>query len=151
MGRWNFSRAKIKRYLAYAAVALLVAMLQPVLDGVANRTFEAQGSDELLQAWEQKRSKVWVTTDAEVVKTLRDDNEGSRHQRFLIRAGTGETILVAHNIDLAERVPLREGSAITLRGRYEWNDKGGVIHWTHHDPSGRLRGGWVEADGKRYQ
>lgn len=132
-------------------MALLVAVLQPLLDGELGREFVGQGSEALVDAWQGQKSKVWVTTDATVRKTLADDQKGSRHQRFLIEAGTGETILVAHNIDLAERVPIKPGDSIRLRGRYEWNDRGGVIHWTHHDPSGRKAGGWIEAGSERYR
>jgi hypothetical protein len=74
---------------------------------------------------------------------LADDNEGSRHQRFILALDSGHTVLVAHNIDLAERVPVRRDGRLRLRGRYEWNDRGGVIHWTHHDPDGSVAGGWV--------
>jgi hypothetical protein len=92
----------------------------------------------------------WVTTGGTVTRVLADDNDGSRHQRFIIRLSNQQTLLVAHNIDLADRIPLRAGDSISLRGRYETNNRGGVIHWTHHDPSGRARGGWIEYNGKRY-
>lgn len=93
----------------------------------------------------------WVTLQAEVIKTLKDDNEGSRHQRFLIKPDNNLTLLVAHNIDLAKHVPIKKGDNITLRGRYEWNNKGGVVHWTHHDPRGKKAGGWIEFAGKVYK
>lgn len=92
-----------------------------------------------------------VTVGGVVVRTLRDDNEGSRHQRFIVRLPSGRTVLVAHNIDLAPRVPLHEGDLITVRGDYEWSDQGGTMHWTHHDPKGWREGGWVEHAGERYQ
>lgn len=92
-----------------------------------------------------------VTLEAELVKLLPDDNDGSRHQRLLLALKTGGTVLVAHNIDLAPRVPADEGDTIIVHGQYEWNDKGGVLHWTHHDPKEWREGGWIELDGERYE
>ncbi|MFG0259752.1 MAG: DUF3465 domain-containing protein [Phycisphaerales bacterium JB041] len=99
----------------------------------------------------EQRSGVMVTVRGEVVHVLPDDNEGSRHQRFLVELTTDRTLLVAHNIDLAERVPLREGDSILIRGQYEWTEKGGTLHWTHHDPGNRREGGWIEHGGARYE
>ena len=98
-----------------------------------------------------RESGFMVTLDARVTKNLRDDLEGSRHQRFLIELENGRSLLVAHNIDLADRIELREGAPVRVRGQYEWNAKGGVIHWTHHDPDGRHPGGWIEANGRRVE
>lgn len=103
------------------------------------------------QAFAQQQYKRWLTAQGTVTKILADDNKGSRHQRFILRTSPQQTVLVAHNIDLAKRVPLHEGSHISLRGRYEWNKKGGVIHWTHHDPKGKKAGGWIELEGQRYR
>lgn len=87
-----------------------------------------------------------------VSKMLPDDNDGSRHQRFLVRLPSGHTVLIAHNIDIAPRVnSLREGDQVTFFGQYEWNDKGGVVHWTHHDPQGRYSGGYLLHNGMTYQ
>jgi hypothetical protein len=93
----------------------------------------------------------WVTVGGTVRRTLPDDNQGSRHQRFILAVPDGRTLLVAHNIDLADRVPLKTGDHLSIHGRYETNDRGGVIHWTHHDPDGRMPGGWIEYRGKRYR
>jgi len=110
------------------------------------------GAAALERAWREERSGVWVEASARVERVLPDDRRGSRHQRFLVRVEGGPRVLIAHNIDLAPRVPdLRRGDAVRFRGEYEWNDKGGVVHWTHHDPDGRRRGGWVEHDGRRYE
>jgi hypothetical protein len=46
---------------------------------------------------------------------------------------------------------VREGEMIEFYGEYEWNDKGGVIHWTHHDPKGKHAGGWLRYQGKLYR
>lgn len=88
----------------------------------------------------------------QVIRILSDDNDGSRHQRFILELSPGRTVLVAHNIDLAPRVPsLREGDRVSFYGEYETNSQGGVIHWTHHDPQGSHVAGWLEHNGKRYQ
>ncbi|MET0293363.1 MAG: DUF3465 domain-containing protein [Steroidobacteraceae bacterium] len=79
-----------------------------------------------------------------VTRILADDNDGSRHQRFILRLASGQTVLVAHNIDLAPRVAeLRVGDSVEFKGEYVDNPQGGVIHWTHRDPKGRHGDGWL--------
>ncbi len=112
---------------------------------------ETQGSKQIEEAFTSKRSDVQVTSDGKVVKILPDDVIGSKHQRFIVSVSPKLTVLIAHNIDLAPKVPLKKGSQIRFSGEYEWNQKGGVVHWTHHDPQGRHKGGWIEFNGKRYQ
>jgi hypothetical protein len=87
-----------------------------------------------------------------VTRVLTDDNDGSRHQRFIIRLASGQTLLVAHNIDLAPRVgSIAVNDTVAFNGEYEWNSQGGVVHWTHHDPDGRHVGGWLKHQGRTYQ
>ena len=95
-----------------------------------------------------------VTVDAAgiVSRVLPDDREGERHQRFIVRLPSGTTVLIAHNIDIAPRIEgLKAGAPIAFEGEYVWNAQGGVVHWTHHDPSGRHKSGFVKYDGRRYQ
>jgi hypothetical protein len=100
----------------------------------------------------QWRAGQQVSGSGTVERVLSDDNDGSRHQRFILRLSSGRTLLVAHNIDLAPRVSsLSVGDTVSFYGEYEPNDRGGVIHWTHHDPQGRHVGGWLEHKGQRYQ
>jgi hypothetical protein len=112
---------------------------------------QATGDGVVEQAYAEQRSGVWVEVEGRVTRLLADDREGSQHQRFILALDSGHTVLVAHNIDLAERVPVRQGGQVRLRGRYEWNDRGGVIHWTHHDPDGSGPGGWVRHAGALYR
>jgi hypothetical protein len=93
---------------------------------------------------------VEVEATGVVARRLPDDIEGSRHQRFVLRVGR-QTVLVAHNLDLAPRIPLSVGDTVRLRGEYEWNPEGGVIHWTHRDPAGRHPPGWIRVRGEVYR
>ena len=87
-----------------------------------------------------------------VIKLLPDDNKGSRHQRFLLRLDSGRTLLISHNIDLAPRIEsIQPGDTVEFNGEYEWNTKGGLVHWTHHDPKNQHEAGWVRHQGRTYQ
>ena len=106
----------------------------------------------LKQAFENKKSNIQVQGSGTVTKTLPDDNKGSRHQRFILKLASGQTLLVAHNIDLAPKIKgLKKGDTVGFNGEYEWTEQGGVIHWTHHDPAKRHVDGWLEHQGQRYQ
>ena len=107
-------------------------------------------SRDLNTVIEQQRSDVMVEFEAVVERLLADDNKGSRHQKFIVKNGVN-TVLIAHNIDLAQRVPLNKGDVVKIRGEYEWNEKGGVVHWTHHDPQRRHEAGWIEHQGKKFK
>jgi hypothetical protein len=53
---------------------------------------------------------------------------------------------------IAPRIPdPREGDLVQFSGEYEWNVKGGVIHYTHRATGGTHISGWLEHAGKRYQ
>ncbi len=86
-----------------------------------------------------------------VVRILKDDQDGIRHQRFIIRRADGSTLLIAHNIDLAPRVPVKVDDTIEFCGEYEWNAKGGVIYWTHRCPRNRHFHGWLKHENKYYE
>ncbi|MDH5357852.1 MAG: DUF3465 domain-containing protein [Gammaproteobacteria bacterium] len=102
--------------------------------------------------FQQKQSNVQLEVTGNVIKLLRDDVNGSRHQRFIIKLASGHTLLIAHNIDLAHRVDaLYLGDEITAYGEYEWNSEGGVLHWTHHDPENNHPHGWIRHHGLQYQ
>ncbi|WP_368492240.1 DUF3465 domain-containing protein [Neisseria sp.] len=110
------------------------------------------GDNALKQAFENKTSNLQVQGSGTVTKTLPDDNKGSRHQRFILKLANGQTLLVAHNIDLAPKIKgLKKGDTVGFNGEYEWSEQGGVIHWTHHDPAKRHVDGWLEYNGQRYQ
>lgn len=113
----------------------------------------AKGSEQVLaDAFKNRRSNLQVQGQGTVIRLLSDDLEGSKHQRFIIRLSSGQTLLISHNIDLAPRInSLQAGDAIAFYGEYEWNSQGGIIHWTHRDPAGRHVGGWIKHKGRTYQ
>ncbi|MEH0346174.1 DUF3465 domain-containing protein [Vibrio cholerae] len=106
----------------------------------------------LQQAYQSQQSDLQVQGLGQVVKVLPDDNDGSRHQKFILKLNSGQTLLVAHNIDLAPRIPnLKVGDIVEFYGEYEWNKKGGVLHWTHKDPQNRHDHGWLKHNGQVYE
>ena len=109
-------------------------------------------SQKILQAFQQQQSNVQVQASGRVLAVLADDHEGSRHQKFILSLPNGLTVLVAHNIDLAPRIDhLQKGDVVEFYGEYEYNPKGGVIHWTHHDPQRQHLDGWLKYQGRTYQ
>jgi hypothetical protein len=114
-------------------------------------TAESASANPLYQAWQQQRSNLQIKGQGTVIKVLADDTKGSRHQRFIVKVSERQTLLIAHNIDLAPRLPdLKRGAHVVFFGEYEWNAKGGVVHWTHRDPNNRHPHGWLRYRGVRY-
>jgi hypothetical protein len=81
------------------------------------------------------------------------DGPAGEHEGFLLKLDQQCDLLVRveTNVDITGPVPLQMGDVVTVKGQFEDDVNGGVIHWTHHDPSGRHVAGYVEADGKFYQ
>ena len=84
-------------------------------------------------------------------RLLPDDTRGLPHQKFLIDLNNGTSVLIAHDTKMAPHVPIKEGDIVTIHGEYIWNDRGGLIHWTHHTDTARHEGGWIELAGQKYQ
>ena len=112
-----------------------------------------QNDDEKIQqAFREQKSDIQVQSSGRVKAILPDDNNGSRHQKFILELGNGQTVLVAHNIDLSPRLDdLEKGEIMQFYGEYEYSQQGGVIHWTHHDPQKSHADGWLKYKGRTYQ
>ena len=142
----------MKRYLPVLILAVLVYGYDLYRDAASQKPPPAAAETTLQEAYARRQGDIQVEGSGRVVRVLRDDTDGSRHQRFIIELGSGQTVLVSHNIDLAPRVEgLRVGDEVTFYGEYEWNPQGGVIHWTHHDPAGRHVDGWIRHRGSTYR
>jgi hypothetical protein len=145
--------------LLWIVVLVLVACSQaemPIDDPLGfNEVKLEKGDAEFASATDlflEKSNDQKVEDTGTVYRLLSDDNEGSRHQRFLVRLTDSQTLLIAHNIDLAPRIKdLQIGDEVQFRGEYVYNEKGGIIHWTHLDPEGEHFAGWVKHNGKTYQ
>jgi hypothetical protein len=112
----------------------------------------ASNDRQIISAFQNRQSNLQVGGSGVVIKTLPDDTRDSKHQKFIVKLSSGQTLLIAHNIDLAPRInSLRSGDTIEFYGEYEWNSKGGVVHWTHRDPAGRHEHGWLRHQGAIYQ
>lgn len=115
----------------------------------SNSSAQQHGTQIIEHAYKNKLSNVQVEGAGQVVAILPDDNEGSRHQKFILKLDNGQTILIAHNIDLASRLHyLNKGDTVQFFGEYEYSAKGGVVHWTHHDPRKKHPDGWLKHNGK---
>jgi hypothetical protein len=151
----------MNKLLLIAALAAAYFALVPVpatpdrLDAAAQSSAAADvrsGDAAVARAFANRLGNQQLEGQGTVIKMLADDTNGSRHQRFIVRLESGHTLLVSHNIDLAPRIDaLRTGDTVAFYGEYEWNPKGGVIHWTHHDPQGRHPAGWIRHGGRTYQ
>ncbi|MCF6200888.1 MAG: DUF3465 domain-containing protein [Hydrogenimonas sp.] len=141
-----------KNLAAFAAAALIISVYiftykyQDIGRTDSPKSFSAEGIQD------NRNEKVWVEGEGEVVKILPDDNKGSRHQRFIIKLENGKTLLIAHNIDIAPKIEkLKIGDIVEFSGEFVWNEKGGIIHWTHHDPDKETYGGWLRHEGTVYK
>lgn len=118
----------------------------PPLAGPASgfATTTSKSNRILARAYRIGRSEFHIRCVGRVTRLLSDDTEGIRHQRFLLRLSTGQTLLIAHNIDLAPRIDtIQVGDRVVVQGEYIWNDLGGLIHYTHRDPDGEGFHGYI--------
>lgn len=134
-----------------SAESLPQGLEQQSVEQLSNSQYETQfPSASTLFA--QRANDEMVDGTGRVVRLLPDDNKGSRHQKFLVSIAGGQTLLFAHNIDLALRIDtLKVGDTIEFRGEYSYNPKGGVVHWTHLDPRNQHEAGWIKHNGIIYQ
>jgi len=142
----------MKKYLLAIAVVAVLYVGWGQVNGTHVRRASTSGDEAVASAFREQRSGVQVTGAGVVTAVLPDDRDGDRHQRFIVRLPSGRSLLVAHNVDLAPRLTaLEPGDSVEFSGVYEWNARGGLVHWTHHDPSGRHRAGWLRHNGETIQ
>ena len=74
---------------------------------------KVQNDQAITDAYKNQLSDVQVSGSGVVSRILKDDNKGRRHQRFILRLSSGQTLLIAHNIDLAPKInTLQKGDVV---------------------------------------
>ncbi len=143
----------MKKNIFMAVLAIVIYLFAQYGTSVPDLSSIPQGSDTTLQsAFINEQSDLQIQGQGVVKKVLADDRKGLQHQKFILQTSPEQTVLVAHNIDIADRLPgLSKGDTVEFYGEYEWTSRGGVLHWTHHDPSGHHINGWLKYNGKIYQ
>lgn len=124
--RWSF----------IAAVVVLVA-----LAGCGGR--ETPDDQGLHQDVVNGTNGAEVTFDATV---LNDPVESGGHERFEVKAPTGEMLEIDHNTTLAPSVPIHSGDQVVIHGKL-YIDLGPRlgVHCTHaQTSSGCPNPGWIE-------
>ncbi|NLW30440.1 MAG: DUF3465 domain-containing protein [Fibrobacter sp.] len=149
----------IKFILLVTFVSILTTLQYGCLDQNINESTTKNQIDSLLTPistieyyTQQQTSNKIVTVKGNVTKILSDDTDGDKHQRFIIRISNNHTLLIVHNIDIAPRIEnLKVNDVVYVHGEYVWNDQGGLVHWTHHDPDEIHENGWIVINDKKYQ
>jgi hypothetical protein len=142
---------KLIKLLLLSVLLCLLPSTACLISRSSSSTSTRVDDDALGRAFASGSSNIQVEGEGTVVRVLPDDLNGARHQRFIVEIASGQTVLISHNIDIAPRINgLDIGDGVRFNGEYVWNEKGGLIHWTHHDPQGRHVSGWVIHNGKTY-
>ena len=93
------------------------------------------------------------TLDAVVTDVPREyygNRTHAMHEYFHVLS-QGKRLEVVQNLRCSPQVPVHPGDGVTLHGELVPDGSHGpLMHWTHHDPSGRHEDGWVIDEGKRY-
>ena len=77
--------------LGWIAVAALVLLWQQFGPGLPTDT--SLGDGGIAELYAQKQSNTMVEFEGRVDRILADDNDGSRHQRFILKLDNGHTVL----------------------------------------------------------
>jgi len=101
-----------------------------------------EGNKIVRKAFLKKQTDFHTSVIGKIIEVLPDDQLGIPHQRFIIQLPeSDQSILVVHNLEYGSRLHLGAGDVIKVTGEYVWNQHGGLIHLTHHDPNHRFEPG----------
>ncbi|MBV8637898.1 MAG: DUF3465 domain-containing protein [Candidatus Eremiobacteraeota bacterium] len=147
-----YRRPQTVRHYGRTSAALAFAALLTACSGGAN---DPPNNGRICAAYATQGSHGEVVASG-VVRHVLGTRRGpsGEHEGFLLQLdGDCDLLLrVETNVDLTGPVPLHDGERVIVKGEYEFDPMGGVVHWTHRDPRGHHPDGYVKADdGKVYQ
>ena len=98
---------------------------------------------------QQGSSNVEVVFNATVTATPVQSGD---HEHLEVRAATGETLEIDHNLGLSRWVPAKPGDHVVIEGRF-YDDGGRLgVHCTHaHTSAGCPVPGWIELRSTYYE
>ncbi|MGB6984937.1 MAG: DUF3465 domain-containing protein [Candidatus Aquilonibacter sp.] len=137
--------------LRYRTLAFALALFCASCGG---GTTEQANNGQICSLYASGSSDVEVIGQGTVLAVLGTRNGPSgEHEGFLLKLNEQCDLLlrVETNVDITGPVPVQAGEIVTVKGQFEDDPSGGVIHWTHHDPRGRHVAGYVDVGGKLYQ
>ncbi|HSP10824.1 MAG TPA: DUF3465 domain-containing protein [Candidatus Dormibacteraeota bacterium] len=129
-------------------LASLVAAMLLLLAACGGR--DVPDDQGLHRAIANDASGTEVTFNATV---LSNPVESGGHERFEVKAPTGETLEIDHNTTLAQSVPLRSGDQVIIHGQLYIDPGPHVgVHCTHAATSGGCPyPGWIEFANNYYE
>ena len=136
----------------FRTLAALTAL--GVVPAACASTKQPPDNARVCQVYGSQESGAEVVASGSVIEVLSaQGGPSSNHEGFLMRLNGSCDLLVRVETDtaLTGRVPLQSGEKVEVKGEYEYDLTGGVIHWTHHDPDGRHDNGYVVAGNRTYQ
>lgn len=138
------------------AVALLAAAVwylrsSPHGESVASaRKFIDAGCAAPYGLFIRHESGQWITVAGRFDRRYPDANGRLTHQRFVMSCANGLHLLVVNDVSIGMRVPFVRLARVVVRGQYEWDSQGGLLHFTHRSDSGGV-GGWILVKSHIYQ
>lgn len=130
------------------------ALLLVALAGCASGGGDDTSNAGVCDAAARGASHVEVTASGTVVRVLGvARGRSDAHEGFLMRVECAQPVIVRveANTSFTGTFALQRGTNASVKGEYETDPRGGVIHWTHRDPRGRHPDGYVRVGGATYQ
>ncbi|RYZ84614.1 MAG: DUF3465 domain-containing protein [Proteobacteria bacterium] len=106
---------------------------------------------QIVAAVEARRRTNFVEGGGMVVtELLPDDNNGLKHQKWMVRLSNGAQMQAVYNSDMCPRVPIKVGDIVSMGGQFIYSNEGPMLHWLHYDPRRERPDGYVEINGTSY-